>query len=68
MFAWYLLKIKFFMVSGRGREDIEKMKKTDRRKTLKYKQNKKQRIQTKFLIFFNKIPTFRSIFIQYKNK
>ena len=56
------------MVSGRGREDIEKMKKTDRRKILEYKQNKKQKIQTKFLIFFNKIPTFRSIFIQYKNK
>ena len=51
------------MVSGRGREDIEKMKKTDRRKILEYKQNKKQKIQAKFLILFNKIPTFRSIFI-----
>ena len=36
-----------FLVRGRGAENTEKMKKTDRRKTLRNEQKKKRRIQGK---------------------
>ena len=47
IFEWYLLRIMVFLVMGRSAENVEKKKKTDRRKTLKSKKKEKQRIRGK---------------------
>ena len=42
-----LLRIMVFLVMGKSVESIEEQKETDRRKTLKYEENKKRRIRGK---------------------
>ena len=42
-----LLRIVVFLVMGKSVESIEEQKETDRRKTLKYEENKKRRIRGK---------------------
>ena len=47
MFEWYLLRIMVFLVMGKGAQNIEEKKKTDRRKILKSEEKEKRRIRVK---------------------
>ena len=44
IFEWYLLRIMVFLVMGWSAENIEKKKKTDRRKTLQSEEKGKRRL------------------------
>ena len=61
---WYLLRFMFFLVRGKGVENIEEKIKIQRRKTLINEDKEKRRIQGKsdnnnehlwFLLFYKKL-------------